>query len=471
MRSRPAVPAALMALRPPSSLIAVSALCWLMALLILLSFLWAASSGEGPLSVVLQCLALAIIPLAIWTWLTPGARPPAFALALLALVVLTPLVHLIPLPVEVWTRLPMRARVVEMMQAAGLPLTAMPLSLTPGKTWDGFLWLLPPTALFLGAAALDLRQRLWLTWVLVLVLAASVGLAALQISSGYARIFQMYGDVHGLLPIGFFANRNHQAAALAAALPMMAAATMIWRRSLKVQWTLPQLVFVGLLAMFVTGILITTSRAGLGVGAMGIAASLAIYLLGSRNQGGFKGQPWWLLAIAFLVVVIVQIAVGAVLARFDTIADEGRFVIWPTVMTMARDAWPAGTGIGSFTVIYDAYEPISDLSASWVNEAHNEFLQQLLETGLVFPVLFVGFLGWVGSRLMSLRHSRDWNYAALSWASVAAMSILMVASFVDYPLRTAALGCVFAVLCALLTPLQSLEGAGRKKRRRSAGNT
>lgn len=443
----------------------------MLALELALSFLWGASSAEGPMSIVLKSLALAIIPLATWIWLTPGARPPAFALGLLALIVLTPLLQLVPLPVEVWTNLPTRTRVVEMLQAAGVPLSAMPLSLTPGKTWAGFLWLLPPAALFLGAAVLDLRQRLWLVWVLVLVLFASVGLATLQMSSGFARVFQMYEDVHGLLPIGFFANRNHQAAALAAGLPLMAATTMVWRRSIKAQWALPQLAFVGLLALFVTGILITTSRAGLGVGAMGIVASLALYLLASRQDGGFRAQPWWVLAIVILVLLVIQIGVGAVLARFATIDDEGRFEFWPTILTMTRDAMPVGTGVGSFTVIYDAYEPIGLLQRSWLNEAHNEYLQQLLETGVVFPVLFFGFLAWVASRLMALRQTRDWNHAALTWASVAAMSILMVASFVDYPLRTTALGCVFAVLCALLTPLQSLEGSGRKTRGRSTRKT
>lgn len=468
MRKRSATPPLLLHWTPPSPSPAVRALCWLMALEVILAFVGGASSGARGMTPLIQMVALAIIPLAAWVWTGPGLRLPIGALVLLTLALVTPLVQLLPLPEGVWTHLPSRGRVVEILQASGVPLGSMPLSLTPTKTMDAFLWMLPPAALFLGAAALDLRQRLWLASVIVAVLLGSILLATLQVSSGYARIFQFYDEVHGLLPIGFFANRNHQAAALAVGLPLMAAVTMVWRRTLKGQWTLPQLLFIGLLALFLVGILITTSRAGLALGGAGVAFAIALYLFGSRSDGEPRGQSWWLLAIAVLVVFIVQLAVGAVLVRFESIGTEGRLWIWPTVIHAMRDSFPAGTGLGSFTVIYDAYEPLAVLGPSYVNEAHDEYLQLALETGLIFPVLLIGFLAWAANRLVVTSRSPSWNQAALAWASAGGISILMAASIVDYPLRTTALGCVFAVLCAFLTEPQTTsapkwERAGRGK--------
>ena len=100
--------------------------------------------------------------------------------------------------------------------------------------------------------------------------------------------------------------------------------------------------------------------------------------------------------------------------------------------------------------IYPAFEPITNLSPSYVNEAHNEYLQLILETGLIFPVLFAMFLGWLGFRLAATRRNPDWNQAALTLAAAAGVAILLLHSLVDYPLRTPALGCVFAFLCGCL---------------------
>ena len=470
MRDRSFANDSVLSWTPPSSSVAVKALCWLMALIVALAFYGGASSGAHAMAPFTQMVALVVIPLAVWIWTAQGMKVPVVALVLLGLAVLTPLLQLIPLPVGLWTHLPFRDREVEILQASGIPLRPMPLSLTPSKTLSAFFWMLPPAALFLGVAALDMRQRLWVASVVVLALIGSTLLAALQVSSGYARVFQMYDEVHGLLPIGFFSNRNHQAAALSVGLPLMAAITMIWRRSVKGQWTLPQFLFIGLLALFLVGILITTSRAGLALGAAGVVFSIALYLLASRSGGGLKGQPWWLLAIGVLIVLIVQLAIGAVLVRFEDVSSEGRLWIWPTVMRGVAASFPAGTGLGSFTVVYDAYEPVKNLSQSYVNEAHDEYLQLVLETGLVFPILMAGFLAWVSGRLLATRDATDWAQAALTWAAAGGISILMVASLVDYPLRTTTLGCVFAILCALLTEPQAAAkkaGGGTTGRRRS----
>lgn len=468
MRRRSVQTTAVLSWTPRSPWLAVKTLCWLLAVEIALAFLLGGSAALRPLLwPMVPGLALVIIPLAIWVLMAPGSRPPIGALALLSVVVLIPVLQLIPLPASVWTGLPFRDRVVELLQASGLQPGPMPFSLSPEQTWEAFLWLLSPAAVFLGVAALDLRQRLWLASVVILILIGSLTLATLQATSGYSPLFVVYKDNHERTPVGLFANRNHQAAALAVGLPLIAAVTMIWRRSFKGQWTLPQLTFIGLTALFLVGILITASRAGLAVGAIGLATALALYLIGPRAESKLKGQRWWLLAMAVLVVVIVQLGVGAVMLRFADVQEEGRFWIWGTVIKAIHASLPWGTGLGSFRSIYPAFEPIANLSPSYVNEAHDEYLQLLLEMGLLAPALLVWFLGWVGVRLAAVRRNPDWNQAALAWAAAAGIAMLMIHSLADYPLRTPALSCVFALLCACLVAPQALDGP----RRSAAGHS
>jgi hypothetical protein len=453
---------------PRSPRLAVKVLCWLLAVEIALGFVAGGAGAILPLAFpMLTILALIIIPLATWLLTGPGARLPVGGLVLLGLVLIIPLLQLIPLPVGVWTGLPLRDRAVEMLQAAEAPLGPMPLSLSPARTWDSFLWLLPPTAIFLGVAALDLRQRLWIASVVIVVLIGSIGMAALQYTSGYQARFQVYKEIHLGIPIGFFANRNHQAAALSVGLPLIAAVTMIWRRSVKGQWTLPQLTFIGLMALFVVGAVVTTSRAGLALCGMGLMTCLAIYLLGPREERVLKGQPWWLLGMASLVIIIGQLGLGATLKRFEDIKDEGRLWIWPNVEKAIGGSFPWGTGLGSFRTVYPIYEPITNLSPAYVNEAHNEYLQLVLETGFVFPIMLAGFFAWVGLRLRASRRDPDWNQAALTWAAAASITILLVHSLFDYPMRGPSLGGLFALFCACLTAPQPRESARRSPAGRS----
>ena len=134
---------------------------WLGALVLLVAALLLGGATRGGFmpNAIVRIISLAVLLLAVWRspplW-TPQTRWP---ILLLAAIVAVPLMQLIPLPPEVWGSLPGRAGFVADFRAAGMALPPMPLSLAPYATWNAALSLLPPAAMFIAAAGMNLEQH------------------------------------------------------------------------------------------------------------------------------------------------------------------------------------------------------------------------------------------------------------------------------------------------------------------------
>jgi O-antigen ligase len=108
---------------------------------------------------------------------------------------------------------------------------------------------------------------------------------------------------------------------------------------------------------------------------------------------------------------------------------------------MAGDHWLLGTGFGSFDAVYRFYEPTDLLLTRYVNHAHNDWAQLVIEGGLPAVLLFLTGLGWLCRTLwITISRSEAAPGQLIFWA--ACLAILSAASFVDYPLRTPIFQCV-----------------------------
>jgi O-antigen ligase len=127
-----------------------------------------------------------------------------------------------------------------------------------------------------------------------------------------------------------------------------------------------------------------------------------------------------------------------------------------------RPVW--GWGLGTFPIVYPGYR--SFYTNLFVNEAHNDYAQLLVETGLLGFALMVWFLICLYRR--GLPTSRRWEFkwdAALSLAALIGCTGILVHSFVDFNLQIPANAAFFYVLCALaasdLSPAPSRSGQTR----------
>ncbi len=97
---------------------------------------------------------------------------------------------------------------------------------------------------------------------------------------------------------------------------------------------------------------------------------------------------------------------------------------------------------------------------SYVNRAHDDYLELWLEAGVVGATFGAIGLIWIGRNAISPWRRADAGSAdnLLARAATISIALLLLHSFVDYPLRTSAMLAFFAVACALLT--KAPMGAG-----------
>lgn len=134
-----------------------------------------------------------------------------------------------------------------------------------------------------------------------------------------------------------------------------------------------------------------------------------------------------------------------------------------------RPVW--GWGLGTFPTVYPAFR--SFYTNLFVNEAHNDYAQLLVETGLVGFLLMLWFLVFL-YRYGLPGTSRRWEFrwdGAVSVAALLGCTGILLHSFVDFNLQIPANAAVFYTLCALAaSPLPKIVKKGRSRSSRSEEN-
>lgn len=418
---------------------------------------------------------LAAVLVLAWFCLRPRQAVPGraakAALVLIALAMLLLLAQVLPLPPSLWKALPGRADQLAVYAAVGEPDRWAPLSLNPAATRDAIAFFLAPVAMFVAAmrSGRDAQRRL--LWII----------AAFCLLNGMLVVLQFQG-LSWLTPYssyerpgtGLFANKNHSALFIVAAMPAVVWVIMNERQDVALstrRWIAAAI--TAFLSLTVVGCL---SRAGLAMLPLGVLLATMMIVpprLDKRRAALVLGGG--ISATLLLVLLLPNTAVGAqALARFDTQSDL-RYQFWPVVAMAIKTYFPAGSGFGTFQPVFAAIEPMSIVKPTFVNHAHSDYMEIALEGGLAGIALVVGFLVWfVASAFVRLRVCRPGmaGFAPLGIA-VAGVIELLLHSILDYPLRTLALAMLVGVYCAILATrpttldLQDSNCYRRSRRRRA----
>jgi hypothetical protein len=391
--------------------------------------------------------------------------PLAVVLAVMALALL----QLVPLPAAVWRNLPNRELVAAASSSVGLGTIARPLSLTPAMTWNTFFSLFVPlTGIVLVAVqAPENRNRVIPFLMAVALLSALFGFLQALGSNG----LQLYRITHKGVPTGLFANRNHQSIMLLwlmLAACWMGSGPLAPKRSAKVGLGGAIATVVALFPLLI----LTGSRAGLllsvatlfmcGWLLLRAPATRELLKRGGRRTKILVGGGIGLISVPLLVILVVlalsdrETALSRLFQR-DAL-DDLRWLYLPYIKQMAADYFPWGSGFGSFADAFNGYEPASMLSSHYMNAAHDDPLQLVVEGGLPIIAIVAVALGWVAARLARLWRSDAGAGRALAIFIGGSYFLWLSASFVDYPLRTPIGAMLFAVLTAQLS-LSSVRGS------------
>ena len=374
----------------------------------------------------------------------PKSARSLLLILLLGLVVVA--LQLIPLPPFSTS---LRSRIADDYALLGQPVPWLPISLTPYATLSSVLGVIPPLAVGCAILRLGAFRASWLAAALLGGAVAGIILGALQVAApGTTSPWYLYRETNHGVAVGFFANANHMADLLVAALPFVAALAAAGRSRNIQRYSSLVAVLTGAAVLLIVGIIINGSLAGYVLAVPAIAASALIVAPPSRSLR---------MPVTIIAGLAVVAAVGGVAStslgssRIGQAASgsvQSREAILKTTGRAIGDTMPLGSGLGSFVKVYPLYENLDQATPEYVIHAHDDYAELTLELGLAGVLLILGFVAWwLAAVRAGWRMGGGGPYAR---AASIATGVMLVHSLVDFPLRTAALSATFAMCLALL---------------------
>ena len=400
---------------------------------------------------IVRLAAIPLLGVAIWRLTTYGVdRKAIWPIVTLGALALTAVVQLVPLPPAAWGELPGHELAAQVYPIVGTPRPWLPASLFPDGTLNSLFALIPPGAIFLAALTLDLNSRRRLLTVILATALLAVLLAMFQLVHGSGGVLRFYGVTNLDSGVGFFANRNHQASLLFAALPIAAWWAMLRPEGSELKSSGERLIGLAVVAVLIVGLVLTRSRAAVILGGLSLALSLVLVYRSSARQG--RGQRVLLFAgVGVAVIVLIAIfSLAPTIERFTYQPLGLRWLQTPTFIRMGLDYAPFGSGLGSFEVVYQTYEPASLLREAYLMHAHDEFMEIWIEAGWLGALIVASGLCWFLTTAFTLW--RDDRADELGRVGSIIVALLAAHSLADYPLRTPALAVLFALACGLMIP-------------------
>nr|WP_282098857.1 O-antigen ligase family protein [Qipengyuania sphaerica] len=201
-----------------------------------------------------------------------------------------------------------------------------------------------------------------------------------------------------------------------------------------------------------TAIFLSGSRMGLLLLVLSsIGGALLVMARGtSRKTGKIRLAVPAVLAVGGLGAVAYAARIPAlvdVLSRFSQSAGGRTSQIWPDAVWLAGQAWPFGTGLGTFPHVFGLAERLAVVDTTYANRAHNDWLEFVIEAGLPGLVVLLG-MGAILFVSMVRKWRGMWDPAD-SWAAFA-LFVIGLHSLVDYPLRAIAMSIVAGIAAGLL---------------------
>lgn len=411
----------------------------LVLLAMMMMVLWVAGGGsradvQGQ-AVVRGFCVFALIALALFGDWKRMPDPPVLWILLAAMIAL-PLVQLIPLPPSLWQALPGRG-VFAQAAENGAPQPWRPWSIVPDATLNAAMSLVVPVVALLLVSGLRDDERRFLPAMLLGTIIASMLLGLLQFS-GAGLDNPLINEVAGGMS-GSFANRNHFALFLA--LGCLIAPVWVFLGGRGLYWRGPT--GIGLILLFVLAVLGSGSRAGMVLSVL--ALIMGTMLVAKDLRRAFRGTPRWALpaivvgmasclAMFVLISIAADRAVSVQRLFAVSVEQDMRGQGLPVVLAMIRSYFPFGSGIGGFDPVFRLHEPFGLLAPSYFNHAHDDFLEILLDGGILGAALLAAAIGWW--LFASIRAWRGGTRMRLARTGSAMLLLILIASVFDYPART-----------------------------------
>lgn len=385
-------------------------------------------------------------------------------------------IQLVPLPYQIWSELPGRGLVVALDAAGDQTGLWRSISLSPSRTANALASLIVPlAAILLFHIYPRQRKRDFLALILVIAVCNAI-LSILQLLGPSGGALYFYEFTNSSEAVGFFANRNHSSVFSGLSLLIISYFYAQNWKLFRLDMNSTNIFLATVYVVIFLSIIINGSRAGFLCGGIALIIGLILFNLGRFDSYGRKTKQLnkmgsiigstaiVLFGIALILLFFMSDRVPAVsrLMEADNMSNL-RALALPTLFEMIGTYWPVGTGFGTFDKVYFAHERSELLMPSYFNQAHNDWIQIIIEGGAAIALLVVAGIIWYIVSVARLFLSTGRNPGHLIfWFGV--LAVLGIASLVDYPLRTPLFSAVAVwILAFLLTARHNLELFGSSR--------
>jgi O-antigen ligase len=357
--------------------------------------------------------------------------------------------QLVPLPLRfVEFVSPARAGIHQAL-ATVVPIGGFaPISVIPATTLLHFVQAVNCAVVFLSVRRIVWRlgDRPWI---------AALPLVMIGILEAIAGLVQSYTVTPGKLPSGTYINHNHFAGLLEMVLPfaVLYPVPLLSRpesRNSSLGTVVGACFFMGAAGLILAAILLCLSRMGL------IASLIGLCVCG----GGMVLCSGWLRKVSrarrggvlavggmiFVILGLIFLPPDQLVARFAT--SDVRTEIWTESLPLVRSYWLLGCGSGGYESVFMKYKHTDPMYR--VDYAHNDFLQRLVELGIVGTLIGGSLI--LGVLLHARRAARKHpvlSGRALAVACISAITAILVHSLVDFNLYIPANAMVLAWICGI----------------------
>ena len=290
--------------------------------------------------------------------------------------------------------------------------------------------------------------------------------AVLQGMAPNGKLYWIWPLEQGGAIFGPYVNHNHYAGLMEmlTPFPLVLAATRYTNGNRKIA-------VAGIAALMAGSIFLSGSRGGM----VAFAAQMVVLgvFLVRKREGSWK-QPLMLGGfLAVVIVFLVWMGGNELTQRLISIHSEAREEISGGIrLTIDRDCLRMfikkpilGWGLGTFPIVYPEFR--SFYTTFFVNQAHNDYLQLLVETGVAGFSIAAWFLVLVFLRAAGkLKNWTETASGALTVAALLGCVGILVHSFLDFNLQIPANAALFYVLCAIAASAPLQESQRRRVVRR-----
>jgi hypothetical protein len=411
-------------------------------------------------------IAIQLLGIAMMAWAATLARPngesrPVAIYALLLVSLVAVLLQLIPVPPSIWTQLPGRETISAAFSQLGYSYPALPISETPQESVLTLFAAIPAISAFVVTEKLRPSPR-WLAAAIISGTVLAILVGALQVAGGPNSPARFY-PISNSGAVGFFANQNHMATLLLVAVPLIAATISSQGKPHHSRTGVYGLAII-LLALILAGIALNGSFAAAILAGPVLLASIALVPAWARLRR--LVIPCAIIALVAGVAFLASKPLSGTATAQESTAFTSRTQIWSITSTAIAKTFPVGTGLGSFQQVYRQFEDPKSVTTEYVNHAHNDYLELVLELGAPGLLLLLAFILWWGSTAIRIWKSPLTDRYARAATIVTAA--VLAHSFVDFPLRTGAISAIFASSIALMGTAFQTAAASRRSKSRPA---